>query len=160
MHQPPDRDRGSRWQYHRLPALTTTTDPLEPSQRQAQTEARPLSAVDAFLAYDRHHHNLRRMLARAAADHLFNAARLLCQVPSADAVVLSAAGTAEVLYALEDAARTLGGALPADLTALADQLPGWAAALKQQHQAAAAAFTAGDGRRSLVRAPRWRQGRW
>jgi hypothetical protein len=96
------------------------------------------------------------MLARAASDHLFQAAALLRQVPSPDAVVLSAAGTAEALYALDEAARVLGGTLPAEFTALADQLPGWAADLKRQAVAATAGAARGHDRWSLIRAPRWR----
>jgi len=149
----PDHDpgRGSRWQ-HRLPSQIATTDPLGP--RHVDTD-RLQTIPAAFAAWDRSRRNLRRMLARAAADHLFRAAALLREVPSTDALVLAAAGTAEALYALDDAAQALGGMLPAELSAAADQLPGWAAALKQRHQAAAAASS--DTRLALPRPPRWRR---
>jgi len=79
-------------------------------------------------------------------------------VPSADALVLAAAGTAEALYALDDAARTLGGALPAEITEAADQLPGWASSLKQRHHGAEAAAASEPARLALPRPPRWRRG--
>jgi hypothetical protein len=150
MQPAPDPHRDGRWQ--RPPALISTTDPLDGPVPARHQPARSRT-VEALLALERHNRGVRRMLARAAADHLFQAASLLREVPSADAVVLSAAGTTELLYALDDAAHTLGGALPAGFAVLADQLPAWAAAVKRQHQAAA---SAGDrDRRALVPAPRW-----
>jgi hypothetical protein len=128
----PSAAAGSAW--GRLPAQISTTDPLGPRHVPADR----LQTVPAALAaWERSNRNLRRMLARSVADHLFRAAELLRDTPSADAVVLAAAGTVEAIYALDDAARSLGGALPAGLTEAADQLPGWASILKQQHQAAA-----------------------
>ncbi len=74
--------------------------------------------------------SLRRVLASAAADHLRQAAVLLRDPPSIDALLLGAVGTAEVIDALGADARRLGTTLPAELTASLAWLRRGAAALK------------------------------
>lgn len=76
--------------------------------------------------------NLRRVLACAAADHLHQAAAILGQAPGADALLLGAAGAAEVLDALDRGARRLGAAPPmAVASGTADRLRRWGTALKR-----------------------------
>jgi len=81
--------------------------------------------------------SLRRVLACAAADHLQQAAAILRHTPSVDALLLGAAGTAEVIGALDAGAQRFGTILPAELAASTERLRRWATTLKQPHNLAA-----------------------
>ena len=117
---------------HAVEEPPTPRLPVPASPRRFVTISAGLAALE------RAHHNLRRALASAVAEHLQRAAELLPQQPSTDMLLLGAARTAEVIDALDLGARQFGTALPGDVAASADRLRAWARTLKQQEQGQAA----------------------
>jgi len=83
-------------------------------------------------AWEQGNRSLRRALTLARAWHLEQAATLLRQYSSVDALMLAASKTAGLVAVIGTEARQLGAPLPADVIDAMPELHRWAATFREQ----------------------------